>query len=143
MFETVLNTPLRQTSAFHQYWASCEELQNFLSQRLIWDKVFKIGLSKFFKSCLPQILLGAFLNTLSDSQPCQKQDGILITFYWQLNISHLHYYNHGTMLQPQHHYTSIEISLGFSKMSHYTTTENTNFKASDAVLLTCSQEKLF
>ena len=32
----------------------------------IWDKVFKNKPSKkFFKGCLPQILLGPFLNTLS------------------------------------------------------------------------------
>ena len=29
-----------------------------------WDKVFKSGLSKFFKGCLPQNLLGLLLNTL-------------------------------------------------------------------------------
>ena len=32
----------------------------------IWDKVFKSGLSKFFKGCLPQNLLSSLLNTLSD-----------------------------------------------------------------------------
>ena len=31
----------------------------------IWDKVFKNGPSKIFKGCLPQILLGPFLNNLS------------------------------------------------------------------------------
>ena len=31
----------------------------------IWDKVFKRGLSKFFKGCLPQNLLSPLLNTLS------------------------------------------------------------------------------
>ena len=30
-----------------------------------WDKVFKNGPSKFLKGCLPQILLGLLLNTLS------------------------------------------------------------------------------
>ena len=30
-----------------------------------WDKVFKRGLSKFFKDCLPQNLLSPLLNTLS------------------------------------------------------------------------------
>ena len=30
----------------------------------IWDKVFKSGLSKFFKGCLPQNLLSLFLNSL-------------------------------------------------------------------------------
>ena len=29
-----------------------------------WDKVFKNGSSKIFKGCLPQILLGPFLNNL-------------------------------------------------------------------------------
>ena len=28
-----------------------------------WDKVFKNGPSEIFKGCLPQILLGPFLNT--------------------------------------------------------------------------------
>ena len=32
---------------------------------LIRDKLFKNGPSKIFKGCLPQILLGPFLNTLS------------------------------------------------------------------------------
>ena len=32
---------------------------------IIWDKVFKSGLSKFFKGCLPQKLLSPLLNTLS------------------------------------------------------------------------------
>ena len=32
--------------------------------KLIWDKVFKNGPSKFFKGYLPQIVLGPFLNTL-------------------------------------------------------------------------------
>ena len=31
----------------------------------ILNKVFKSGLSKFFKGCLPQDLLSPFLNTLS------------------------------------------------------------------------------
>ena len=35
---------------------------------LIWDKVFKSGLSKFFKGCLPQNLLSPLLNTLSQLQ---------------------------------------------------------------------------
>ena len=30
-----------------------------------WDKVFKSGLCKFFKGCLPQNLLSPLLNTLS------------------------------------------------------------------------------
>ena len=30
----------------------------------IWDTVFKSGLSKFFKGCLPQNLLRLFLNSL-------------------------------------------------------------------------------
>ena len=30
-----------------------------------WDKIFKSGLSKFFKGCLPQNLLSPLLNTLS------------------------------------------------------------------------------
>ena len=30
-----------------------------------WDKVFKSGLSKFFKGCLPHNLLSPLLNTLS------------------------------------------------------------------------------
>ena len=30
-----------------------------------WDKVFKSGLSKFFKDCLPQNLLTLLLNALS------------------------------------------------------------------------------
>ena len=30
-----------------------------------WNKVFKIGSNKIFKGCLPQILLGPFLNTFS------------------------------------------------------------------------------
>ena len=34
-------------------------------KRHTWDKVFKNGPSKVFKSSLPQILLGPFLNTLS------------------------------------------------------------------------------
>ena len=33
---------------------------------MISDKVFKSGLSKFFKGCLPQNLLIPLLNTLSD-----------------------------------------------------------------------------
>ena len=33
---------------------------------MISDKVFKSGLSKFFKGCLPQNLLSPLLNTLSD-----------------------------------------------------------------------------
>ena len=32
---------------------------------IIWDKVFKNGLSKFFKGCLPQNLLSPLLHTLS------------------------------------------------------------------------------
>ena len=36
-----------------------------LLQHFKWDKVLKNGPSNFFKSCLPQILLGLFLNTLS------------------------------------------------------------------------------
>ena len=31
----------------------------------IWDKIFKSGVSKFFKGCLPQYLLSPLLNTLS------------------------------------------------------------------------------
>ena len=30
-----------------------------------FDKVFKSGLSKYFKGCLPQNLLSPFLNSLS------------------------------------------------------------------------------
>ena len=49
----------------------------FLANISIWDKVFKNGPSKicgrqplsFFKGCLPQILLGPFLNTLSHFIP--------------------------------------------------------------------------
>ena len=47
---------------------------------IIWDKVFKNGPSnfcvsrpysfKFFKGCLPKILLGPFLNTLSHLIVC-------------------------------------------------------------------------
>ena len=40
-----------------------------------WDKVFKSGLSKFFKGCLPQNLLSPLLNTLSQNlteQHCVK-----------------------------------------------------------------------
>ena len=32
--------------------------------RIKWDKVFKSGLSKFFKGCLPQNFLSPLLNTL-------------------------------------------------------------------------------
>ena len=33
-----------------------------------WVKIFKNGSSKIFKGCLPQILLGPFLNTLAHMQ---------------------------------------------------------------------------
>ena len=35
------------------------------TRNYIWDKVFKSGLSKFFKGCLPQNLLSPLLNTFS------------------------------------------------------------------------------
>ena len=37
----------------------------FLREEFIWIKVFKNGSCKIFKVCLPQILLGQFLNTLN------------------------------------------------------------------------------
>ena len=50
-------------------------LKQFVNLKDTWAKVFKNGLSKvcgsrpyhfkFFKGCLPQILLGPFLNTLT------------------------------------------------------------------------------
>ena len=36
-----------------------------INEMLKWDKVFKSGLSKLFKGCLPQNLLSPLLNTLS------------------------------------------------------------------------------
>ena len=36
--------------------------------KIKWDKVFKSGLSKFFKARLPQNLLSPLLNTLSQIQ---------------------------------------------------------------------------
>ena len=44
-----------------------------LNDNIIWDKVFKSVLSKFFKGCLPQNLLSPLFNTLSDrSCKCEK-----------------------------------------------------------------------
>ena len=39
-----------------------------MHSQYIWGKVFKSGLSKFFKGCLPQNLLSPLLNTLSRMQ---------------------------------------------------------------------------
>ena len=66
----------------------------------IWDKVIKNGPSKvcgrqpypypfeFFKGCLPQILLGPFLNTLTHIQwqTVQSCMSTSITFHVNLNI---------------------------------------------------------
>ena len=41
-----------------------------------WDKVFKSGLSKFFKGCLSQNILSPLLNTLSQI----SQQYIIFTF---------------------------------------------------------------
>ena len=38
----------------------------------MWDKVLNSGLSKFFKGCLPQDLLGPLLNTLSHKKQACK-----------------------------------------------------------------------
>ena len=40
-------------------------LCNYIDDNTIWDRVFKNGPSKIFKSCLPQTLLSPFLNALS------------------------------------------------------------------------------
>ena len=36
-----------------------------VKRKVIWDTVFKKEPSKIFEGCVPQILLGPFLNTLS------------------------------------------------------------------------------
>ena len=63
----------------------------------IWDQVFKTGLSKFFKGCLPQTLPSPLLNTLFIQDPVkhlqcsQKQPfrGVLKTRYSQ-NIQQIY-----------------------------------------------------
>ena len=48
-----------------QPWGKMWETLQPDIESFIWDKVFKSGLSKFFKSCLPQNLLSPLLNALS------------------------------------------------------------------------------
>ena len=47
-----------------------------LLPKIIWDKVFKSGLSKFFKDCLPQNLFSPFLNSFSHI-PLQVEEVVL------------------------------------------------------------------
>ena len=53
-----------------------------------WDKVFnsRMGQVKVFKGCLPQILLGPFLNTLTLSQWLRIYflHFMFPTIYWKL-----------------------------------------------------------
>ena len=53
------------------------DLNQDCTERITWDKIFKIGPSKIFKGCLSQYLLGPFLNTLTHI--CY----ILFRRYWQ------------------------------------------------------------
>ena len=51
----------------------CVKLKDFESRfcdcaKNRWDKVFKSGLSKFFKDCLPQNLPSPLLNTFSQTE---------------------------------------------------------------------------
>ena len=57
-----------------------------------WDTVFKNGRSKIAKGCLPQILLGPFLNTLSQILMTKyvkfdEKDNILVDGHVQLKNS--------------------------------------------------------
>ena len=62
--------------------------------QMIWDKLFNNGPNKFLKGCLPQILLGPPLNTLScliaenqitDNCECEKLLGVKFDYKLTFN----------------------------------------------------------
>ena len=54
---------LPMASSVHMWMVYLESHSQFANQK--WDKIFKVGLSKFFKDCLLQNLPSPLLNTLS------------------------------------------------------------------------------
>ena len=46
-------------------WKKCETAKADILNSLFWTKYSRMDQLKFFKDCLPQILLGQFLNALS------------------------------------------------------------------------------
>ena len=47
------------------------KLESFFVRGVFETNYSRMDQVKFFKSCLPQILLGPFLNTLSHLKPCE------------------------------------------------------------------------
>ena len=68
---------------------------NIFYEDLTWDlNVFKNGPHKFLKACLPQILIGSFLNTLShifliSSQETRKENSCSCTVCYTMLLNHI------------------------------------------------------
>ena len=86
-----------------------------------WDKVFKSGLSKFFKGCFPQNLLSPHLNTLYQMSFANEKVNIqkILTpntrIYCKLSVVFFIYAIYGKRKPLKTPYWAIFYTLALSK----------------------------
>ena len=70
-FQKNVSEYLPMASSVHMWMVYLESHSEFANQK--WDKVFKVGLSTFFKDCLLQNLPSPLLNALSHKHQFRGQ----------------------------------------------------------------------
>ena len=92
-FKSLKNTPggvlLLKVTVLHGCFSHFKIVQIIpnCATHHIWDEVFKNGPSKSVEGCLPQILLGPFLNTLSHIYVVDKSCKKVLYQYSEKNFS--------------------------------------------------------